>query len=256
MGEMLKNKKFIITGASKGLGEVIAKDFSKYGMKLALLARDINELKKVKGICEENSSCEVFTIDLLDLDSIEGCMKNVVSYLGEVDGIIHVAGGGYGFKDPLLEHDKFTKLLNVNLLSVAEINRCVVPYMEKNGGNLVHVGSITSTDAVGSVGYNTAKAGLAAYVRSLGNELAKYEIIAAGILPGGFHAPNNAMDRLKTNNKEAYDNFVETRLPRNKMGEAEELLPLIKLLSTKDASMMNGSMVAIDGGEGKSYERI
>jgi len=257
MKNKLEGKSFIITGASKGLGEVIAKSFSKYNMKLALIERDKKELKRVKKLCNKTSKCKIFPIDLLEIENIENKLKKVIQYLGDVDGIIHVAGGGYGFRDPLLDANRFSKLINLNLLSIVEINRILLPSMIKNKkGNIVHVGSVAGTDAIGSVAYNTSKAALNAYVRSLGNEMAKYNVIAAGILPGAFLAPNNAMKRLQDNNPDAYNQFISHRLPRKKMGEALELLPIIKILSTNDASMLGGSMISIDAGEGKSYERI
>jgi 3-oxoacyl-[acyl-carrier protein] reductase len=115
------------------------------------------------------------------------------------------------------------------------------------------VGSIASYEAAGSVSYNTVKAGLAAYVRTLGRELAGDGIIATGVLPGGFIAPGNAMDRLKTNKPDVYEKFIADRLPRKKMGEAEEIVPLLTLLCSEGASMMSGCLVPIDAGEGKAY---
>ena len=123
----------------------------------------------------------------------------------------------------------------------------------KRSGNLVHVGSIASSEGVGSVGYNTVKAGLAAYVRTLGRELAPHNIVATGILPGGFTAPSNAMERLKAKNPEAYEQFISERLPRGYMGEAKEIIPLLILLCSEDASMMAGCLVPIDAGEGRAY---
>jgi len=118
---------------------------------------------------------------------------------------------------------------------------------------LVHVGSIASSEGVGSVGYNTVKAALAAYVRSLGRELNRFNVIATGILPGGFIAPENAMARLQEANPGAYGSFIEERLPRQIMGEAKELIPMLLLLCSKGASMMGGCLVPIDAGEGRAY---
>ena len=151
-------------------------------------------------------------------------------------------------------HEDFLKLFTLNLGAAAEINRLVAPEMkERRAGNLVHVGSIASSEGVGSVGYNTVKAALAAYVRSLGRELSRFNVIVTGILPGGFISPGNAMARLQENNPEAYRRFIEERLPRRIMGDAKELIPMLVILCSEDASMMGGCMVPIDAGEGVSY---
>ena len=157
-------------------------------------------------------------------------------------------------RDDFLMPKDFSKLFALNLGAAAEINRLVAPEMKgRRSGNLVHVGSIASGEAVGSVGYNTVKAALAAYVRSLGRELNRYNVIATGILPGGFIAPENAMARLQQSNPEAYDHFIEERLPRQIMGDAKELIPMLLLLCSDAASMMGGCLVPIDAGEGRAY---
>ena len=81
----------------------------------------------------------------------------------------------------------------------------------------------------------------------------KQNAIITGVMPGGFEAPENAMIRLKNKNKLAYANFIKQRLPRKKMGNVKEILPLLMLLGTNFSDMMGGCMVPIDGGEGKSY---
>lgn len=257
MGKHLKNKTFIITGASKGLGEVISKKFSLEGMNLILLGRDKNALKIIKNDCSKKSSIYTYSFDLLDNKNVSKNIHKIINKFNKIDGVIHIAGGGYGFREPLLDYTKFSTLLNLNLLSIVTINNLIIPQMIKNKrGNIVHIGSIAGVEAVASVGYNTSKAALNAYVRSLGNEFAKDNIIINGINPGGFEAPRNAMERLKINNKEVYDEFINTKLPRNKMGNANELVEIIKLLSSDKASMLCGNMITIDAGEGNSYERI
>lgn len=250
----LEKKRFIITGASKGLGEIVSKEFSKYSMDLVLIGRNTKELQKVKEECSKNSSIELLPLDLLDIKKVEEKITNISNKYKRIDGIIHIAGGGYGFREPLLEYEKFLTLLNLNLLSITQINNILIPNMIKNdGGNIIHIGSVAGVEAVASVGYNTAKAALNAYVRSLGNEFAKDNIIITGVNPGGFLAPKNAMERLRETNIEAYEEFINKKLPRKQMGRAEELLDIIKLLSTNRAGMFCGNMIKADAGEGNSY---
>ena len=123
-----------------------------------------------------------------------------------------------------------------------------------DGGYVVHVGSTTSKEAIGSVGYNTVKAALAAYVRSLGRQLACTNVIVTGILPGAFTAPGNSWQRMiDRGEKQVMDDFIRERLPRGVMPDAGELLALIFLLTGPGASMMAGSCVPIDAGESFAY---
>ena len=71
-----------------------------------------------------------------------------------------------------------------------------------------------------------SKSALAAYVRSLGREVYN-KVLVTGILPGGFIAKNNAMERLKKNNAQVYKRFIKTRLPRGVMGKVDEVIPML-----------------------------
>ena len=103
---------------------------------------------------------------------------------------------------------------------------------------------------------DTAKAALAAYVRSLGNALAKSGIVVTGILPGGFNAPGNSWERLRASKPDVVDRFVDQRLPRGRLAEAEEVVPLVAFLCSDAAAMMGGCMVPIDAGEGITYATV
>lgn len=249
-----KGKKIIITGASKGLGAVAARSLSELGANLVLIARSKDKLAVLKNELENKTYHHIIASDLTDMTALNSAITESVKFLGEVNCVLHAAGGGLGFRSELIEQNDLIKLFTLNVSVAAEINRILVPKMkEKRCGNLVHVGSIAASEAVGSVGYNTVKAALSAYVRSLGRELATHGIIVTGILPGGFLGPDNAMERLKASKPEVYEKFIEERLPRKVMGDARELMPLIQLLLSDQASMMGGSMIPIDAGEGKAY---
>ncbi|MBL4818735.1 MAG: SDR family oxidoreductase [Deltaproteobacteria bacterium] len=250
----MKAKRILITGASKGLGAVAAKAFASQGAHIALVARSGEHLERICQSCEFPERHRIFTTDLMQMTKIQSVVQEIKEFLGGIDIVLHAAGGGLGLREDLLGHEDFSKLFALNLGAAAEINRWVVPSMkDQNFGNLVHVGSIASSEGIGSVGYNTVKAALAAYVRSLGRELARFNIVATGILPGGFIAPENAMARLQENKPDVYQKFTEERLPRKKMGEAEELIPILTLLCSEGASMMGGCLVPIDAGEGRAY---
>lgn len=250
----MKDKRILITGASKGLGAVAAVALAERGARLVLIARSQDKLEHVRRSCKDSERHLSIQGNLLEMKEIQPVVQKAKEFLGGIDVVLHAAGGGLGLKDEFLMHEDFLKLFALNLGAAAEINRLVAPEMkERRSGNLVHVGSIASSEGVGSVGYNTVKAALAAYVRSLGRELNRFNVIATGILPGGFISPGNAMARLQETNPEAYQRFIEDRLPRKVMGDASELIPMLTLLCSEDASMMGGCMVPIDAGEGKAY---
>jgi 3-oxoacyl-[acyl-carrier protein] reductase len=247
-------RKIIIIGASKGLGQASAIWFSKLNYKIVLLSRSKSSLEKVRKQCKNSNKHLCLELDLFKINDIEKSIKKALKFLNGVDVILHAAGGGLGIHQNLVKHDDFQKVLQLNLLSAAEVNRVIVPYMKKKkNGNIVHIGSIASYENAGYLAYNSSKAALSAYVRSLGRDLASFNVIVTGILPGGFLAPQNAMERLKNRKNHIFKKIIKERLPRNKMGKVEEILPIIEFLCSRNAGMMSACLVPADAGEGKSY---
>ena len=216
--------RLVITGASQGLGLVCCESFKEH---------------------------EVFR---MSRNEVPNKIQFNWKHWDSIDAVVHTSGGGMGLRNPLLHPGELYKLFRLNLGEAVEINRFVLPHMkEKHRGNIVHVCSIAAGEAVGSVGYNTVKAALGAYVRSIGREMAPYGVVVTGIAPGGFQSPQGAMERLERDNPQAYQKFVSERLPRGFMGKAGELMPLLRFLLSPEASMMGGCVVPIDAGEGRYY---
>ena len=97
-------------------------------------------------------------VDLLNVREIKLAIKKAKKFLKNIDIVLHIAGGGFGLKEKLIQNRDLNLLLQINLGAAAEINRLVINGKPKNFFlKLVHVGSIASYEAVGSVGYNVAK---------------------------------------------------------------------------------------------------
>ncbi len=247
-------KRVLITGASKGLGCVAAAAFANQGARLVLAGRNRERLSALRATLAApgaGGEHEIFDGDLTDPGAALALADMVNADDALVDIILHAMGGGYAFHDPLPTWAQIETLHRVNLGAAAELNRLLIPGMIDHGaGRVIHVGSTASSEACGAVGYNTVKAALAGYVRSLGREMAGHGVVVTGILPGAFTAPGNAFERRTS---EQVQDFIDRRLPRGRVGTAEEIIPLIFLLASDDASMMAGSCVAIDAGETTAY---
>tara|TARA_B100000287_G_C20631018_1_gene779824 strand:- start:223 stop:1008 length:786 start_codon:yes stop_codon:yes gene_type:complete len=249
------DKRIIVTGASRGLGAMACKALAVRGAKIAMLSRSKKDMDNLKKKLKNPSDHISVKIDLLKNSDIKLAISKAKNFLKQIDIVLHIAGGGLGLKETLINNTDLKTLFQINLGAAAEINRLVVRDKSKSQKlKLIHVGSIASNEAVASVGYNVAKSALSTYVRSLGRELYKNKVVVTGILPGGFIAPDNAMERFKKKNIKGYKKFIKTRLPRNKMGNVNEILPILLFLCSKHSSMMGGCLVPIDAGEGKAYQ--
>ena len=253
MTKNFKDKRVLITGASKGLGKAAAIAFEQEGARLALAARSDDKLDALKSTFDKQDKHLVFNLDLLDPGNIKKLTNIISEQWGGLDIILHCIGGSLGVNDSLVKWKDYTKCLKGNIGIASEINRYLVPGMKEQGfGNIIHVGSIVSYEARGSVPYNASKATLSGYVRSLGKELADHGIVVSGILPGSFYGDDNAMFRFEYYKPDEYREFVKS-LPQGRMPIVDEYLPMLFLLSNPESTIMSGSLISMDGAQGQAY---
>ena len=249
-------KNILITGASYGLGSLIAKELSKEQCNLILVSRSKDKLKKTYNLCAFKKNHHTIISDFQSHESIFEMTKIVAQKFKKLDIIMHIAGGGLGVKDNFPIRSDYLKVFNLNLFSIFEINRELVPLIKKNrGGTIFHVGSVVANESIGSISYNCAKTALAAYVRTLSKTLSSNKICVTGINPGAFEIEQNAMYRLKKNNLNAYKSFINNRLPSKKMPKGESFIDIIKLLIGKNNMIFSGNMISCDSGEGNFYKQ-
>jgi glucose 1-dehydrogenase len=256
------DKRILITGASNGLGKAAAIAFEKKGAQLALVARSAEKLEALKDLFDDSSRHLFLRLDLFDSANIQKLTNKILNQWYGIDVILHCIGGSFQLNDSLIKWQDFAKILEGNIGISSEINRLLVPSMKKQGaGNIIHVGSHVASESRGSVSvpgsagsipYNTAKAALSGYIRSLGKELAENSIIVSGILPGAFYGDNNSMFRFKYYKPEEYQEFVKS-LPQKRMPAVDEYLPMLFLLANPESKIMSGSLITMDGGQGNAF---
>tara|TARA_Y100000591_G_C21836525_1_gene702877 strand:- start:224 stop:1000 length:777 start_codon:yes stop_codon:yes gene_type:complete len=249
-----RNKKILITGATKGLGRVLAIEFSKLKSKLVLVARNKKLMTSLKKITEKNNKNKnlYYSLDLFDQKKMEIMNNDIKKKFKNIDIVIHCVGGSFGVNDNFESWDNFEKCLRGNIGIAIDINKFFIPDMiKRKSGNIIHVGSVVSDEIGASVPYISSKSTLTGYVRALGNYLANYNVKLSAILPGAFFGVENAMSRFKFYKPKEYSNFKKS-LPMGKMPLAEDYLKLIKILCSEKANIFCGSVIPVDSGQGKS----
>ena len=247
----MENKKILITGAGSGLGKALSLWASSFATDLCLLSQSQQKLDVIQ--TKLNCKNKVYSLDFTKEKELDNVLTDLVKTNFIPDIIIHCAGGGFKMHDPLLNRQEFCRLLDVNLTSVIQINNQLIPEMiNRQNGVVIHIGSTAAHAAHGSVAYNTAKAALVAYVRSLGRALAATGIVITGISPGSFIAEGNNMFNFKTKNVAEFENYAAS-LPAKRMIDVSEFLLIIKTLCEQKGPLFSGCMLPIDAGEGMAY---
>ncbi len=238
-----KNKIAIITGGAQGFGLDIAKKFISFGAKVRIW--DIDEKELIKAKKEINNVNLDF--DLVDVSKFENVSKTVdnIEKKSKIDILVNNAGIT-GSTSELWNYDvdEWKKVLDINLQGTFYCCKSIVPLMIKNNyGRIVNVASVSGKDGnANASAYSSAKAGVIGLTKSLGKELAQYNIAVNAITPAG--AKTRILDQMS---KEHVQRML-SKVPRGRFLELDELSSLVCWLSSEENSFSTAAVFDISGG--------
>tara|TARA_Y100001970_G_scaffold267743_1_gene358118 strand:+ start:54 stop:797 length:744 start_codon:yes stop_codon:yes gene_type:complete len=238
----LKSKIAIVTGGAQGFGLDIAKKFINSGAQVRIWDNDENELNKVIKK-ENNENLKYDVVDVTNFDSVNRTIKNLKN--SKIDILINNAG----ITGPTAELwnysvDDWNKVINVNLNGTYICCKLIVPLMiENNYGRIVNIASVSGKDGnANASAYSSAKAGVLGLTKSLGKELAQYNIAVNAVTPAG--AKTRILDQMS---KEHVQKML-SKVPRGRFLELDELSSLVCWLSSEENSFSTAAIFDISGG--------
>ena len=243
----LTGRTAVISGGSRGLGEAMAKALSEAGARIALVARDINRLEKVRdAIVDRGGTAEIFTADVTQEQQVSALAEAIQATLGHPQILINSAG--INIRKNLVDFslDEFRSVIDASLISTFLMCRAFVPGMKGPGyGRILNMTSIMShVSMAGRSAYSSAKTALLGLTRALAQELAADGITVNGISPGPI---GTDMNLPLMNNPEINAQFV-ANLPVGRWGKVEEIGALACYLCSDAAAFITGTDILIDGG--------
>jgi len=240
----LNDRVAIITGGAQGFGFAIAERFISSGAKVIIWDIDENECKKA--ISKINSKDFSFQIvDVRQIKEVESKLKEVEKKFGKIDIFINNAGIA-GINTSVIDYptEEWNKVIDLNLNAVFYCCKSVVPFMIKNKyGRIVNIASIAGKEGnPNASAYSTSKAGVIGLTKSLGKELASYNIAVNCVTPAV--AKTRIFDQMT---KEHID-YMLSKIPRNRFAKVEELASLVTWLSSEENSFTTSAVYDLSGG--------
>ena len=238
-----KDKTAVITGGARGFGLDVAKKFLSSGAKVFIWDIDENELiKATKEI--NNSNLEYNLVDVSNFQQIVTTVKKIITN-NKIDILINNAG----ITGPTTElwnynNDDWNKIIEINLHGTFYCCKTIVPYMLKQKyGRIVNIASVSGKDGnANASAYSSAKAGVIGLTKSLGKELAAYNIAVNAVTPAG------AKTRILNQMSKEHVQRMLSKVPRGRFLEVEELSSLICWLSSEENSFSTAAVFDISGG--------
>lgn len=239
----VNGKRAVLTGAGRGLGELIAHAFSHAGAKVALVSRTDRDLKDVAAALPGPSL--VFCGDVRDSDFNEAVADATVAEWGGVDvwicnaGISPIVSGPLG-TDPKVWRD----VIDTNLTGAFLGARAAARVMSE-GGRLIFTGSVLGErPSKGLAAYSASKAGLVGMAKGLALDLASSGITVNVVAPGWFDSP--LAEGWTSNERLAESILGHTALKR--WGRSADLTGAFQFLASDAAAFVTGTVINVDGG--------
>lgn len=241
-------KTVLVTGSSRGLGKSIIIKFAENNYNVVI---NYNNSKKealeLEKYIKDNYEVEVLTIkaDVGNESEVKNMFNDIINKFNTIDVVVNNAAIAIDtiFEDKTVNN--FHKILDTNLVGTFLVSKYASKYMlEKKEGNIINISSTNGIDTYYpySMDYDASKAGVISLTKNLSKELSPY-IRVNCVCPGWIVTDmNNSLDK-------EYMSKEITKINLKRFAEPMEIANVVYFLASAEASYVNGSIIAVDGGK-------
>ncbi len=233
----------VVTGGAQGFGRAITERFVASGASVAIWDHDIALAEKTARAI--GAAVTAVRVDVSDLAAVERARDQTLEKFGKIDILVNNAGiAGVNKTVWDTDLDEWRKVLRINLDGPFICCKAIVPTMVKqNYGRIVNIASIAGKEGnPNAAHYSASKAGLIALTKSLGKELAGYDIAVNAVTPAA--ARTAIFDQMT----QAHIDFMLSKIPKGRFVLVEELAAMVAWLASEDCAFSTGAVFDISGG--------
>jgi len=245
----IAGKVALVTAATRGIGLGIAQALANEGARVSVVARTAADVQRVA------ESIKGFGV-AADVTTEEGCRKSVeetVRNLGPIEILINNFGARAGTSWRDTGTSEFEAAFAGNVVASARMTQLVLPGMVERGwGRVVVITSVYGRESGGAPAYNAAKAAEISLVKSLAREVAASGVTVNGVAPGSILWEGGGWHRRQQADPEGIAEFIRHEMPLGRFGTVDEVAGVVAFVCSKQASLLSGASIAVDGAQGRS----
>jgi meso-butanediol dehydrogenase/(S,S)-butanediol dehydrogenase/diacetyl reductase len=242
------DKVVLVTGGGTGIGRAIARAFLDNGARVAIVGRRRDRLEEALGGYDTAKVLAV-QADVADPSHAARVVSTVTDHFGRLDVFVNNAAMYVAGQLADLDDDTWDALRRTNVDAFVHLARKALPELEKTGGNLVAVGSVSGMRGDwGQAGYNATKALVMNFVQSLALDYGPRGVRLNAVAPA-FTLTDVTADMAR--DEEGLRPFVN-RIALGRPGQPEDIAPAVLFLASEDARYVTGAVLAVDGGTSAS----
>ena len=243
----LSGRVVLVTGASSGLGEQLARTLVAHGARPVLAARRVERLGALAD--KLGGAADTVACDVTNEEDRRRVIDTILERHGRLDGLVNNAGLGAAGPALRTSVETFTQVLGVNLVAPYALSCLAAEHMRHGGGrSIVNIASVMGLRSIGQIAdaaYVASKAGLIGLTRELASQWGRYGIRVNAVAPGFFASEMTA--GLGTD-ADSFPAWLTEQIPLGRGGRAGELDQSIVYLLSEASSFVTGQVMTVDGG--------
>jgi 3-oxoacyl-[acyl-carrier protein] reductase len=241
----LDKKTALVTGASQGIGEAIAKLLARQGARVVVAARNEEKLKSLAAYIDAGGGCaRPLALDVSQPETFGERLKSLPADFGEIDILVNNAGITADNLLARMSLDDWERVLRTNLTGAFALSKEVIRgMMKRRWGRIVNVSSVVGMMGnAGQANYAASKAGLIGFTKSLARELGSRNITVNVVAPG--YVETAMTEALPEASKEALTGSIALK----RLGTVNDVAAAVLFLASEEAGYITGHTLNVSGG--------
>ena len=242
----VRGKVAVVTGGSRGIGEMIARGYIENGAKVYITARKADACNALAQELSKHGECISIPADLSRMEEIERFGKEIEKREKKIDILVNNAGASWGETFDKFPEEGWDKVIDLNLKSVFFVSQRLVKLLEAaaskdDWARIINIGSIDGmhVSAIETYSYAASKAGVIHMTKMMAKFLAARRIAVHAIAPGFFPSKMTASLPIDA---------IAAASPMKRVGTPEDMAGLALYLSSRASGFVCGAVIPVDGG--------